>query len=85
MTQFEESLEVRTNLYMGWLSKCEDVPKCTIERSNDNGAFPYQWKITSADASRFLGHVIFDGPEINGSDDVKRKHLCLLLENVLKN
>lgn len=84
MTQFEESLDATTNLYTGYLRECEEAPQCTIERSNDNGANPYQWKITSADSSRLFRYVIFDGPEVNGSDDVKRKHLCSLLVNLLK-
>lgn len=79
----QENITTRVDLYTGWLRECPQATNVSIEPTNDSGPYPYQWKIGSADSTRFLGYVIFDGPKINGSDAEKKAHLRSLLREVI--
>ncbi len=85
MMSMPEEITERVNCYTRWLRDCPGAANLSIEPTSDKGPFPYQWKIGSADFSRFLGYVIFDGPEVGGSDARKKQHLCSLLQNVIRN
>jgi hypothetical protein len=80
MMSLEENITKFVNLYTGWLRECVEI-NYSVETTSDNGPYPYQWKIKSADSSRFLGYIVFHGPEINGSDVEKKNiyaHCCAM-------
>jgi predicted HTH domain antitoxin len=80
----QQDIERRLAEYTGWLRACPDAAELFIEPTSDKGPFPYQWKIGTADFSRFIGYVVFHGPAVGGSEAEKRRRLCELLHNELR-
>ena len=83
MISLQGNITENLGSYTKLLRECRDGADLYIEPTSDNGPYPYQWKIGSADLRRFLGYVVFHGPEINGSDAEKKDHLCSLLRDVI--
>ncbi len=71
--------------YTTWLRECPGATQLSINPTSDKGAYPYQWKIQSADGLRHFGYVYFDDEQIlNGSDHQKKAHLRSELEKAIR-
>jgi predicted HTH domain antitoxin len=79
----QRDVQRRLDQYTEWLRQCPEASSLAIEPTNDKGPFPYQWKIYSADFSRFVGYVAFDGPAVGGSEAEKKRALCGRLRSEL--
>jgi predicted HTH domain antitoxin len=77
-----KDLEERRRVYTGWLRECQEAAGLSIEPSSDQGHYPFQWKVGSADG-RVMGYVIFHGADVAGSREEKRNRLCGLLLDVV--
>lgn len=83
-TAVQRDIEGRLTQYTAWLRDCPDAAGLSIEPGNDEGPYPYQWKIYTADHSSWIGYVVFDGPAVGGSEAEKRQCLCERLRDELR-
>jgi predicted HTH domain antitoxin len=79
----QKDIQRRLDQFTGWLRECPEASGLLIEPANDNGPYPYQWKIFAVDPVRFVGYVMFHGPAVGGSETEKKRSLCVLLHNGL--
>jgi predicted HTH domain antitoxin len=83
-TNAQKDVQRRLGQYTEWLQNCPEAAGLAIAPTSDNGPFPYQWKVCTADYSRFVCYVTFDGPEVGGSETEKKRSLCMRLHEALK-
>jgi predicted HTH domain antitoxin len=72
----QHEIEERATQYTTWLRECPQASGLSIDRTNDHGPFPYQWKISWQNPPVFVGYVALDGSMVGAPEAEKRAYLC---------
>jgi predicted HTH domain antitoxin len=81
----EDDLQRRVEQYSMWLRECPGAEDFSITPTDENGTFPFQWKVVSgSDPSHFVGYVILKESRGAHSDAEIRRLLCERLEGAVR-